>query len=95
MRTVKPAANMIFGTVEKSGPQSQSGLYVPESAKQKIAISKILAVGSNVTEYKAGQSVLYKEYTQHDIKVDGEDFVLIEIDDVLGQIVEVKEADAK
>lgn len=87
MQLVKPASNMIFGTVEKSGPASKSGLYVPETAQKKIALSKILAVGSEVADYKPGQVIIYKDYTQHDLKLDDGEFILLEVTDILGELI--------
>lgn len=73
----------------------KGGIIIPDSAKEKPIEGRIKAVGSGKVkedgtrtppEVKVGDKVLYGKYAGTEIKVDGEDFLLLREDDILGVI---------
>jgi chaperonin GroES len=76
--------------------KTKSGLYIPDTAKEKSHQGKVLAVGPGKTEegkliemsVKVGDIVLYKEYGGDDFKLDNEPVVILEEKDILGVINE-------
>jgi chaperonin GroES len=76
--------------------KTESGLlFLPESAKQKPAEGTILAVGAGrirddgslmPLQVKAGDSVVFGKYSGTEIKVEGEDRLILREDDILGVI---------
>ncbi len=72
-----------------------SGIIIPDSAKEKPAEGKVVAVGPGkandkgervALQVKAGDSVLFSKYGGTDVKLDGEDYLIMREDDILGII---------
>ena len=73
----------------------KGGIIIPESAKEKPIEGRVKAVGKGKIgddgkpiklEIKVGDKVLYSKYGGTEIKVDGEDYLLMREEDVLGII---------
>ena len=73
----------------------KGGIIIPDSAKEKPIEGRIKAVGKGKIgddgnhiklEVKKGDKVLYSKYAGTEIKVDGEDYLLMREDDILGII---------
>ena len=73
--------------------QVQGGIIIPDTAKEKPQQSKVLAIGpGRVTddgklqpiEVKVGDTVVFGKYSGTEVKVDGDDLLIIREDDVLG-----------
>jgi len=73
----------------------KGGIIIPDSAKEKPIEGRVKAVGEGKInengsrtkpELKVGDKVLYGKYAGTEIKVDGEDYLLMREDDVLGII---------
>jgi chaperonin GroES len=71
------------------------GIYIPDTAKEKPQRGEIVAVGKGkVTEdgkvlpmdVKAGDKVLFGKYAGTEIKIDGQDYLIMREDDILGVI---------
>ena len=73
----------------------KSGIIIPDSAKEKPIEGRVKAVGKGKIgddgkpiklEIKVGDKVLYSKYGGTEIKIDGEDYLLMREDDVLGVV---------
>jgi len=73
--------------------QVQGGIIIPDTAKEKPQEAKVLAVGpGRVTEdgklqpieVKVGDTVVFGKYSGTEVKIDGDDLLIIREDDVLG-----------
>jgi chaperonin GroES len=73
--------------------QVQGGIIIPDTAKEKPQEAKVLAVGpGRVTddgkvqpiEIKVGDTVVFGKYAGTEVKIDGDDLLIIREDDVLG-----------
>ncbi|PIR17076.1 MAG: co-chaperone GroES [Deltaproteobacteria bacterium CG11_big_fil_rev_8_21_14_0_20_49_13] len=80
----------ILGEEKTSG-----GIIIPDSAKEKPQEAEVIAVGNGkileegkrvALEVKTGDRVLFGKYSGNDIKLDGEEYVIIREEDVLGII---------
>ena len=78
--------------------KSAGGIIIPDTAQEKPSEGKIVAVGSGVRaddgsirklDVKAGDRVLFGKFGGTDVKVDGEDLIILRESDILG-IVENK-----
>ena len=74
---------------------SAGGIIIPDTAKEKPQQASVLAVGAGrITEdgkvqpmdVKAGDKVVFSKYAGTEVKVDGDDLLVIREDDVLGVI---------
>lgn len=75
--------------------KTSGGLYIPDTAKEKPQRGEVIACGKGrVTEegktmpleVKEGDSVLFSKYAGTELKLDGQEFLMIREDDVLGVI---------
>ncbi len=72
-----------------------SGIILPDSAKEKPQMGEIMAVGPGSTDekgnpvamvVKVGQRVMYKKWGGNEVKVNGEEWMLVEQKDILAVI---------
>ena len=73
--------------------QTAGGIIIPDSAKEKPAEGKVVAVGPGKTndagervalQVKEGDVILFSKYGGTDVKLGGEDYLIMREDDVLG-----------
>ena len=73
--------------------KTAGGIIIPDSAKEKPAEGEVVAAGPGkvsdngervALEVKAGDRVLFSKYGGTDVKLDGEDFLIMREDDILG-----------
>ena len=69
-----------------------SGIVLPDSAKEKPQMGQVMAVGPGSTDdkgnpvkivVKVGQKVMYKKWGGNEVKVDGQEWMLVEQKDIL------------
>lgn len=89
---IRPLADRIVVKRLESETQTKGGIIIPDTAKEKPVEGKVVAVGNgkilkngNVRplEVAVGDVVLFGKYSGTEIKLDGEEHVLIREDDVL------------
>lgn len=92
---VRPLHDRIIVRRLDEGEQKIGGIIIPDSAKEKPQQGKILAVGDGkVTEdgnriamdVRPGNVILFGKYSGQDIKIDGEDYLIVKEDEVLAVI---------
>jgi len=92
---VRPLHDRIIVKRLDEGEQKIGGIIIPDSAKEKPQQGKILAVGDGkVTEdgkrvpmdVRPGNVILFGKYSGQDIKIDGEDYLIVKEDEVLAVI---------
>lgn len=68
--------------------KTASGLYIPETAKEKPQTGIVVAVGdSEEVCLKVNDKVLFPKYTGTEFKIDGEEYLLMECSDVLAKFL--------
>ena len=91
--TLQPLHDRIVVQRIDEGEVRRGGLIIPDSAKEKPQEGKVLAVGTGtVTEdgtkipldVKAGDRVLFGKYSGNEVTLDGEEYLIMKEDDVLG-----------
>lgn len=66
--------------------KTATGIIIPDNAKEKPLRGKIVAVSKELSEIKDGDEVLFAKYGGTEVKFNGEEFLVLNIDDVLGII---------
>ena len=79
---MKPLKDRVVAVVEKPLEKTKSGILLGE-AKEKPAYAVVESVGPEVKEVKKGDKIIYKEYSQSEIKMDEKDYVIVKEEDVL------------
>ncbi|WGK65344.1 co-chaperone GroES [Croceiramulus getboli] len=84
---IKPLADRVLIEPVPAETKTASGLYIPDSAKEKQQKGKVVAVGSGTKDHKMtvkeGDMVLYGKYAGTEIKLDGTDYMIMREDDIL------------
>jgi len=84
---------VLIKRLEENIEKTKSGLYIPDSAKEKPQSGKVMAAGKGkvgddgkVTplDVKVGDKVLFGKYSGSEIKVDGEELLIMREEDILG-----------
>jgi chaperonin GroES len=92
---VRPLHDRIIVRRADDGEQKIGGIIIPDSAKEQPQQGEILAVGEGkVTEdgkriamdVRPGNVILFGKYSGQDIKIDGEDYLILKEDEVLAVI---------
>jgi chaperonin GroES len=92
---IRPLNDRILVQRLEQEDKTSGGIIIPDSAKEKPAEGKIVAVGKGklddagkrvAMEVKIGDSVLFSKYGGTDVKLDGEDYLIMREDDILGII---------
>ena len=92
---IRPLNDRILVKRLASEEKTAGGIIIPDSAKEKPAEGEIIAVGAGKLndkgdrvsmEVKVGDKVLFSKYGGTDVKLDGEDYLIMREDDILGVI---------
>lgn len=83
---ILPLADFVVAQAEEASNQTASGLYLPDNATEKPKTAKVVAVGKKVDEVKKGDRIIYKSYSSTDVKVEGQEYLVIKAEDILATI---------
>lgn len=91
---IKPLAGYALIEPQEAEEVTAAGIVLPDTAKERPAQGKVLAVGAPTLiegkevkpEFKAGDSVLYKKWGGDEIKIEGKEYKLVEFKDVMAII---------
>lgn len=85
---------IVVKRIEETADKTASGLFIPDSAKEKPHEGEVVAVGNGKLnehtgvrtplEVKAGDRILFGKYSGSDIKIDGTEYLIMREDEVLG-----------
>ena len=104
---VRPLHDRIIVQRLEEGEQKVGGIIIPDTAKEKPQQGKVIAVGSGKVkddgkrvplDVKDGDTILFGKYSGQEIKLDGEEFLIMREDEVLAVIEggsDAKSGDAK
>ena len=90
---IRPLGDRVLVKPMDKEKQERGGLIIPDTAKEKPQEGEILSAGKGKTsddgklipmDVKAGDKVLYGKYSGTEIKIDGEDYLIMHQDDILG-----------
>ncbi len=94
--TVKPLGDRVFVKVSPSETQTAGGIFLPDNAQEKPQIGEVVAVGPgkrnddgnrSPLDVGVGDKVLYSKYAGTDIKLGGDDYVLLTEKDILASVI--------
>jgi chaperonin GroES len=93
--TVRPLHDRIIVQRLDEGEQQIGGIIIPDTAKEKPQQGTVIAVGNGKAtddrkriplDVKAGDRILFGKYSGQEIKLDGEEYLIMKEDDVLAVI---------
>jgi chaperonin GroES len=83
---IRPLADRVVIQPAEAEEKTASGLFIPDTAKEKPHRGTVLAVGpgkkDEPTTVKVGDTVLYGKYSGTEIQIDGKDFLIMKESDI-------------
>jgi chaperonin GroES len=101
---IKPLHDRVILKRIEEGEQVRGGIIIPDSAKEKPQEGEVIAVGEGkrgddgkriALDVEAGDRVLFGKYSGSEIKVDGEEYLIMREDEILGIISRAGAASGK
>lgn len=92
---VRPLGDRVLVKRLEEEEKTKGGIIIPDTAKEKPQQGKIVAVGNGRTtedgkviplNVKVGEKVLFQKYAGSDIKIEGEDYLILREEEILGVI---------
>jgi len=90
---IRPLHDRVLVKRIEEEEKTKGGIIIPDTAKEKPQEGKVIAVGGGkvlddgkvrAMDVKAGDRILFSKYAGTDVKIDGDDLIIIREDDVLG-----------
>ena len=92
---LRPLQDRILVQRVEEETTTKGGIIIPDTAKEKPAEGKVIAVGNGKLaddgkriplEIKTGDRILFGKYSGTEVKIEGEEYLIMREDDVLGVI---------
>ncbi len=83
---LKPLKDRLLVSYLEQEEKTAGGIIIPESAKERPQKGKVEAVGKEVEEVKVGDVIMFKTYAPDNIKMDGKEYGILKLEDVMGII---------
>jgi chaperonin GroES len=100
---VRPLHDRIIVQRLEEGEQKIGGIIIPDTAKEKPQQGRVVAAGNGKAkddgkriplDVKAGDTILFGKYSGQEIKIDGQEYLIMREDEVLG-VIEGRKEDKK
>ena len=87
---IKSLADRVLVKNDKAETKTSSGIIIPEAAQEKTQTAKVVAVGPGTDDekitVKPGDRIMYDKYAGTQIKLDGEDHLILKMSDIIAII---------
>lgn len=88
--TIKPLQDRVVVKMTEAEETTQSGIILTGSAKEKPEVAEVVAVGEGKKDVEmkvsVGDKVLLSKYSGSDVKVDGQEYTIVKMDDILAVV---------
>ncbi len=86
---VQPLGDRILVSIEKEESTTKGGIIIPETAQEKTQTGLVVAVGDDTEKIKVskGDKIMYDKYAGTQIKIDGNEHLVIAMNDILAKIL--------
>jgi chaperonin GroES len=85
---VKPLADRVMVKLERNEAKTAGGIIIPDTAQEKTQQGVVVEVGDDkdVIKVKPGQKVMYDKYAGTQIKIDGEEHLILKMADIIAVV---------
>ena len=85
---VIPLADRVMVKLEKNEAKTAGGIIIPDTAQEKTQTGVVVEVGDDkeAIKVKAGQKVMYDKYAGTQVKIDGEEHLILKMADVIAVV---------
>ncbi|MCL2805344.1 MAG: co-chaperone GroES [Treponema sp.] len=85
---VRPLLDRVMVKLEKNEAKTAGGIIIPDTAQEKTQQGTVVAVGDDkeVIKVSVGQKVMYDKYAGTQVKIDGEEHLILKMADVIAVV---------
>ena len=92
---IRPLHDRVIVKRQEAETKTAGGIIIPDSAKEKPQEGEVVAVGNGIRkedgtllplDVKAGDKILFSKYAGTEIKIDGDELLMMKEDDIMGVI---------
>ncbi len=85
---VTPLADRVMVKLEKNEAKTAGGIIIPDTAQEKTQTGVVVEIGDDkdVIKVKAGQKVMYDKYAGTQVKIDGAEYLILKMSDIIAII---------
>ncbi|MCR5494902.1 MAG: co-chaperone GroES [Treponema sp.] len=87
---LKPLADRVLVKNDKAETKTASGIIIPEAAQEKTQTATVIEVGPGTDDekitVKVGDKIMYDKYAGTQVKIDGEDHLILRMSDIIAII---------
>ena len=91
---IKPLADRVLVKNDKAETKTSSGIIIPEAAQEKTQTATVVEVGPGTDDVKItikkGDRIMYDKYAGTQIKIDGEDHLILRMSDIIAVIEQLQ-----
>lgn len=84
---IKPLGERVLVKADKAEEKTASGLFIPQTSQEKTQFAVVEAVGSDVKNISVGNKILHDKYAGTALKIDNEDYLILEEKDILAVVL--------
>lgn len=88
--TIKPLQDRVVVKMVEAEETTKGGIILSGSAKEKPEVAEVLAVGDGKKDVtmtvKKGDKILISKYAGTNVKLDGEEYIIVKMDDILAVV---------
>ena len=104
MANIRPLQDRVILKRVEEEQKTKGGLYIPDTAKEKPIEGEVIAVGNGKVQddgtvrkldVKVGDRVLFGKYSGTEVKIDGEELLIMKESDIMGVLTDVPAAKKK
>ena len=82
----KPIGERVLVERLEKKKKTASGIIIPDNAKEKPLMGVVKAIGSEVKDVKVNDKVVFGKYSGTEVKLEGTEYLILKLEDVLGVI---------
>ncbi|MCF7927724.1 MAG: co-chaperone GroES [Spirochaetales bacterium] len=84
---INPIGDRVLVKMQEGETKTAGGIFIPDTAQEKTQIGEVIAVGDDeAVTVKIGQKIIYDKYAGTSIKVDGDEQLILNMDDILAVV---------
>ena len=90
---LKPLGDRVVIKKVEAEEKTKSGIVLPSSAKEQPQMAKVIAIGADIIndekkkdQIKVNDKVIFSQYAGTEVKVDGEEYTILKLNDILAVI---------
>ncbi len=90
---LKPLGDRVVIKKVEAEEKTKSGIVLPSSAKEQPQMAKVIAIGADILndekkkdQIKEGDTVIFSQYAGTEVKIDGEEYTILKLNDILAVV---------